>query len=763
MARAKKRPVKKKSSIKPLLLKIGLTLFAVLCAFIIWLDSWVMRKFDDKKWSIPASVYARPLELYQGLALSQTSLIRELQAAGYQQNKSGVSGSYSVQGSQVTIALRPFKFWDEAQDSAGVQVSFNNDRVSQLRSTLDNSLTVRLEPVEIGKIHVGKLEERVLVSISEVPQPIIQGLLATEDRHFFEHHGISIKSIARAFIANIRHGKVVEGGSTLTQQLVKNFFLDNARSITRKALEAMIAVLLELRASKGEILEAYINEVYVAQDGARAIHGFGLASQYLFNKPMAELELHESALLVGMMKGPSYYNPLRHPQRALERRNLVLSLMASQGYITEARAEQAKKRGLGIDKQQIEISATYPAYLDLVRRQLLRDYSEEQLSSEGLRVFTNLDPHWQWHSQAMLQQGIKQIAQRYPNAPDIDGGVVVIDHATGDVLAVVGSKNPRYAGFNRALDAKRPIGSLVKPAVYLAGLEKGYTLTSKLIDSPITVKTSKGDWQPQNYSREFYGDVPFYLALANSYNAATVRLGMDVGLNKVIETLRRLGVEKNIPQLPSLLLGTLELSPLEVAQMYGTIAATGFYTPLKSIREVTDYHGNKLKRYPLRLEQRITPENQHIIDFALQTVMHDGTGKSVEARFPANTLIAGKTGTTNDQRDSWFAGYDRNRLAVVWLGDDNNGKLPITGSTGALPIWADILLFNRSAQGASILPNSVQYHWVQKNTGLLTAENCENAVYLPYVKGKEPKQSATCTIEQRSRKHWFKRWFSNFD
>lgn len=737
------------------LFKILFTLFIAFSAFLIWLDARFIQQFAGQKWTLPASVYARPLELYTGLAISQAAIIKELQAAGYQNNQTGQTGTYWQKQNQLHIALRSFQFWDALQPAGGVLIDFDQQRISQIKSNLPNQLTVRLEPIRIGKIHTGQLEDRELISLKDTPQSLIFALLATEDRDFFNHHGVSIKGVSRALLSNIKHGRVTEGGSTLTQQLVKNYFLNDKRSYSRKIMEACLALVLELRFSKQEILEAYLNQVYVAQDGARAIHGFGLASQYLFNKALEDLELHETALLVGMMKGPSYYHPLRHPERALQRRNLVLELMLQQQFISAQQAQAAQQRPLNI--QQINLStASYPAYLDLVRRQLLNDYSEQQLNTEGLRIFTNMDPQWQWHSQQQLSQGIEKLQNKHQSMAKLEGAVTVIDHATGDVLALVGSRQPRVAGFNRALDAKRPIGSLIKPVVYLNALERGYHLATILQDTPASIKTAQGVWQPQNFDRQYHGDTLLINALAQSYNAASVNLGMQLGLKPIIKTLQRLGYEKNVAELPSVLLGSLDMSPLEVAQIYTPIAANGFYSPLNSIREVSDHTGKKLKRYPLKLEQRIQTDNAYLLDFALQNVMHEGTGKSVKSRFNPNAPIAGKTGTSGDQRDSWFAGYDNNRLAVVWLGNDDNLKLPLTGGTGALPIWADILLFNRSSATQRSTPANIHRVWIDQGTGLMSQERCQDAVLLPFIKGSEPKQFAPCTMQQRSLKNWFK-------
>lgn len=709
----------------------------------VWLDAYMMQAFKAQQDAKPSLVYARPLEVYAGLAISIDELIKELEAAGYHASEQAYSGSYQRSGNQLTIALREFQFWDQLQAQQTLTLQFNQQGITSLHSSAATNV-VRLEPIVIGKIYAGYLEDRELVKLEQAPKHLMGALLATEDRRFFNHHGISLTGIARAFIANIKGGRISEGGSTITQQLVKNLYLTNQRSYVRKIAEIVMALTLEMRLSKFEILEAYINQVYVAQDGSRAIHGFGLASQYLFNKPIEQLSLADSALLIAMMKGPSYYNPVHHPERALSRRNTVLDLMVKEKLILASQADEAKQQGLHISQRQ-SLAASYPAYLDVVRQQLLRDYSQQQLNTEGLRIFTHMDPQWQWHSQERLSQGVAntRIAQ-------LEGAAVVVQHNTGDILALVGGKNPRFAGFNRALNAKRPIGSLVKPAVYLAALEQHYTLASMLSDRAISVPTSQGTWQPQNFNKQFHGDVMLIDALAKSYNAATVALGMKLGLASVNNTLQRLGLEQADSQHPAMLLGSLEASPLDIAQMYGTLAANGFYTPLKSIRAVSDKQGNTLKRYTLNIERRILSEPHYLIDYALQYVMQKGTGKSVRQRFPQQAKIAGKTGTSSAGRDSWFVGYNNTQLAVVWLGTDDNQALPLTGGSSALPIWADIIQLKASTADNKLAPSSIRSISINPYTGLRSSKRCRLSVTIPFVHGSEPKAKSPCTIPRSS-------------
>ena len=747
------------SNFRSFLLKVVL-LCAVIIAFAgFYMDAWLIEKINSMKWTVPATVYARPLEVYAGLPLSMEAVIQELKAANYQQVANHEGGTFYINGQSLVIHLRSFQFWDGKQPEQTIKLVFSGHYITGFGSTIKGQSGVRLEPMEIGRIHTESHEDRLLVQLKDVPKALIDALTVTEDRDFYHHHGVSVRGIARAFWVNTREGKVVEGASTLTQQLIKNFFLDNNRSYSRKILEICLSVLLELHVSKEDILGAYINEVFVVQNGAKAIHGFGLASQYLFGLPVSNLSVEQSALLVAMLKGPSYYNPIRYPDRAMKRRNLVLSLMAKEGKITSMAARAAMSKPLGLLDRR-EILANYPAYLDVVRRQLRRDYSDESLKMNGLRIFSNMDPQWQWRAQKALQGGIADLEKRYgKKLSGLDGAVVVTDSTTGDILAVVGGKEPRFSGFNRALDAKRPIGSLIKPVIYLTALESGYSLNSLLSDDPLNIKTAQGKWHPQNYDRQYHGQVLLYQALANSYNVATVRLGMSLGVDKVAETLKGLGVDEEMPLLPASLLGTFSLSPMDIAQAYNTMGNDGFYTPLKSIQEITDIYGRPVKRYPLRLEQRFSPGIAFLLDFALHKVIEEGTGASVRERFRPGQVIAGKTGTTSDQRDSWFAGYDTNKSVVVWLGQDDNRPLPVTGGSGALQIWADIVAANAEIEGQANVPDNIKSVWTDKASGLLSAEDCPEAVLVPYIKGTEPTDPVDCAKTSHKVINWFQKWF----
>jgi penicillin-binding protein 1B len=740
------------------LAKVLFTLLVLAGFGLVWVDAWLVEKLEGNRWSMPAVVYAEPLELYQGQRIPLAAVMEQLRAAGYREELQGGTGSFFRQGERLTIRLRGFYLADGYHKAQKVELVWGDGRIARVVAA-GSPFSVRLEPLEVGRIHPQQKEDRLLVTVREVPKALVDALLVTEDREFHAHHGLSFRGMARALFHNVQEGEMAQGGSTITQQLVKNFFLSPEKSVGRKLAELLLAPLVELHLEKEEILEAYLNEVFVVQQGNRAIHGFGLASEYLFGMPLSELDLRRSALLAGMMKAPSYYHPLKHPERARKRRNLVLRLMAEAGKITPEQARAAAAMPLGLHDGK-RLQRSYPAYLDLVRRELRRDYSEETLATEGLRIFSHMNPQWQWRAQAKLQQGIAQLEKTHGRkAAGMDGSVVVVESATSHVLAVTGSRVSQGAGFNRALDARRPIGSLVKPAIYLTALQNGYHLMSPLDDSPVRLKTGQGVWQPQNFDRISHGSVPLYRALAHSYNQASVRLGLEVGIGKVNGTLHKLGVEREIPELPAVLLGAVELSPVEVAQLYTTIASQGFHAPLQAIGQVTDRHGNLLKRYPFPLQQRLGAEEMHLLDFALQAVMHEGTGKGAVSSFRAGTVIAGKSGTSNDQRDSWFAGYDANKTVVVWLGRDDNQPLPVTGSSGALPIWSAVLSANITEGGRPRVPEGVRYLWVEGASGDLSAQSCAGAIYVPFRQGTEPKKQSACILAPSSVLDWFKQWF----
>ena len=714
----------------------------------------VRIKFEGKRWAVPARVFARPLELYVGARVTPAQLQAELQRLGYRKVKHPTGpAQWSRAGGRFLFRSRPFLFWDGRQAAQSVEVRLSAAGVSLLRDARSHRPLdlFRLEPPVIGSIYPAHKEDRVLVKRSDLPDHLVAALLAAEDRRFYRHHGIDFVSIARALLADLRAGHAVQGGSTLTQQLVKNFFLTPRRSLWRKFNEALMALIVEARYDKDEILEAYANEVYLGQDGDRAIHGFGLASWFYFNRPLNELRLHETALLVALLKGASYYNPRAHPERARKRRNLVLRLMAQQGFISEEQARRAQLRPLGVVSRGRHGSGRNPAFIDLVRRQLRRDYREEDLTSEGLRIFTTLDPWVQTRLERALESGLRGLENaRKLKRGTLETAAVLVSPQEGEVRAIAGGRRAGFAGFNRALDAVRPVGSLIKPAIYLLALSqpKRYTLMTFLADEPIRLKDARGHlWRPQNYDHRFHGRVPLHQALAHSYNLATVRLGLDLGLGRVVKALRGMGLRRPVRPLPSLLLGAVSLSPVEVAQLYQVFASGGFRTPLRAIREITDADGKPLQRYPLEVEQVAAPGPVFLLDRNLVEVMRSGTGKGIRRYLPEKFEVAGKTGTTNELRDSWFAGFTGDWLGVVWVGRDDNRPAGFTGASGAMQLWGRAMRALDPLPLALTPPEEVVYVWVDPETGRRSAERCAGAVAMPFIKGSAPVEEAECHDE----------------
>lgn len=679
-----------------LLCALGIGLAGLLYG--IHLDRIVRGKFEGQRWALPARVFARPLELYAGRALDPAQFQAELERLNYRQAATPeIPGTYRREGDRFLVQTRPFRFWDGQEPGRSLDLRIVNQRLASIADAdggPDPAL-VRLDALLIASIYPTHNEDRLLVRRKELPELLVNTLMAVEDRNFPHHLGVDPKGILRAAYSNFQAGAVVEGASTLTQQLVKNFYLNADRTLERKLKEAGMALLLELRYSKDEILEAYANEIYLGQDGSRAIHGFALASRFFFNRALDEIGIPETALLVGLVQAPSSLDPRRHPEAARSRRDLVLELMVRDGVIAPEDAARARAAGLGLSDDGGRPAGEYPDFVSLVRRQLQRDYRDEDLRSEGLNIFTTLDPLAQATVERSLPKQLAELEKSRRMSPGtLETAAVIASVDQGEVLALAGGRKPGYAGFNRALDTVRSIGSLVKPAVYLTALAqpKRYALTSSIQDVPVSLPDGNQRWEPKNYDRRVNGSVQLMDALARSLNLATVNLGLSVGVKKVAETLYRLGAQRKIRIVPSLLLGSVSLSPLEVTQMYQTIAANGYRAPLRAIREVVDAQGRPLNRYPLAVEAAVDPKAAYLTTYALRRVVTHGTAKWLGEKLPDGLTMAGKTGTTDDMRDSWFAGFSGDKVAVVWVGRDDYQPMGFTGGAGALRVWGDFML-----------------------------------------------------------------------
>jgi penicillin-binding protein 1B len=716
------------------------------------LDDVVRKQFEGKRWELPARVFARPLDIYEGQQLFADHLEQEMKLLGYRKvDKPTETGQYQRSGDQFMVNTRGFQFAEDKEPARSIKVKINSGKISSLGYSDGKSPLnlMRLEPVLIGNFYPRQNEDRVLVKQSEVSPLMIRGLLAVEDKKFYEHQGVNPMAVARAVAANLKAGHTVQGGSTLTQQLVKNFYLTNERSWERKIKEAMMAFLLELHYSKQEILEAYLNEIYLGQDGDRAIHGFGLAAQFYFDRQANELKSDQIALLIGLAKGAAYYDPRRFPDRALERRNLVLSVMLQEKVIPQAEYQDAIQRPLGVTEHRPSGASPFPAYLDLVRQQLQRDYKEEDIRGAGLMIFTSMDPITQLTSEAILQKRVAQLERAHGIKKNkLNGALVISNVQGGEVVALVGGRDVRYAGYNHVLTAQRQIGSLVKPSIYLTAFEhkRGkYTLASGISDGPVTVKVDKRKyWQPGNYDMRNMGYIPLLKAIMLSRNTPAVRTGVDVGLDQVINTLHSLGVTSKIPAYPAILLGAIELEPIQVQQVYQTIAAGGSYSPLKAIRSVMNMQGRVLTRYPLTVQQVASPEAVDLLKYAMHQVTVAGTAKELSSVLPAWKTVAGKTGTTNDKKDSWFAGFSGQHVATVWVGRDDNKPINMTGGDGALKVWAD--LFRVLPTKPLQVGSSSRLVWVDVDpaTGLRANSACGGSERVPFIKGTQPQKISYC-------------------
>ena len=747
---AKKLSRKNRDRLRRVLGIGALAALAVAVIVVAVLDRRVTQQFEGRRWTLPARVYAQPIELYVGQTLSAARMAEELDRLGYlSQAKIDRPGQYRRRGERIDVYVRAFRFSDEMQPARLLRLGWSGGVLTSLSDGAGRDVPVyRLDPLLIGSIFPIHGEDRIVVSPDQVPPLLPAALKAVEDRKFDTHHGVNPLAILRALAVNVRAGQVEQGGSTLTQQLVKSYFLDSRRTLGRKAEEAVMAFILESRFGKADIMNAYINEIYLGQDGGRAIHGFGLASQFYFGKPLAELDLPEIATMVAIVRGPSYYDPRRHPERALERRNLVLKVLAEQGVITEAESAKATKAPLGVAKAGSKSAVFFPAFLDLVRRQLRTDYKEDELTQAGLVVFTTLDPLLQEKAESALDAELaRQDASKRKVAQGLEGVIVVTAPQTGEVVAIVGGRRASFSGFNRALDASRPIGSLAKPLVYLSAFETGrYTPASIVHDTPVELKLPNGQtWRPGNYDKLIRGDMTALRALTQSLNLPTVNLGMEVGLDKVAHTFVQLGLEEAPDAFPSMLLGATNLSPFQVTQMYNTLANGGFRSPLRAVRAVLSESGKPLKAPQLEVSEAASADAVYVLDRMLVEVMQRGTGAPARRTLPPGLTVAGKTGTSNDYRDSWFAGFSGSHLVVVWMGHDDNGPTGLTGTTGALAIWSRVMSTIETTSFDPVMPEALDYRWMDYYSGLETSPSCNGAaIRMPFRIGTGLAPDPTC-------------------
>ncbi|SKB42312.1 penicillin-binding protein 1B [Luteibacter sp. 22Crub2.1] len=729
----------------PFWLVMGL-LFGFLLPYTLILNARLQERFNDLVFAVPTRVYARPLPLEPGRALTPAALELELTFAGYTTEGAGkIQGSYSKNGSRFIIASHGYFGPDGGELPHRIRVVLANGQVaSVVDDTNDKPIkSIHLDPARIATLYGAQQEERRIVRLENVPPLLVQGLQAVEDRDFKNHIGLDFSAIARASVANIRAGHTVQGGSTLTQQLVRNLFLDRDQNMLRKVNEAILSLLMEAHYPKGRILEAYVNEVFLGQQGNQAVHGFAAGGEFFFGRRLEDLRPQEIALLIGLVKGPSYYDPRRYPDRALSRRNLVLQQFHDTGLLDDAQTKAAQAAPLGIAPNAQLPHNRFPAFMQLVRSQITADFDEAALRDGSLSIFTTLDPTAQLYTEQAIVTTMKSLGKRGAAA---QAAAVVTDTTNGSVLAVVGSRDPGEQGFNRALDARRSIGSLVKPLVYLVALAQPskWSLASIVDDSPINMRQPDGTpWTPQNDDREVHGQVPMLDALVHSWNLATVNLGMQVGVGRVKGFLESFGLEGVNPS-PSLLLGAIDISPLQVAQLYEYIAADGHALPLVAVRGVMDSKGQAIKRYEVKEGEGEYQTAARLTTWAMQQVVNGGTAAAIGNSNLAYLHAAGKTGTSDSQRDAWFAGFTGDRLAVIWMGRDDNKPTGLYGATGSMKVWQELFRKLPTRPLSAAPGEGLEMASVNPQTGKRTDPSCEGARQFPFVSGYVPEAEEGC-------------------
>lgn len=751
-----------------LLVKLVVAGLVVLGAYMLYLDAHIKKTIDGSIWQVPAQVYARSLALSVNKQISKQEVRDELTLLGYRKSRELTrSGEFSFSGNSLVLFKRAFHFPNGLEPARKIKITWKGDRITQITelSTQQSVQQVQLEPWLVSRLVSSNRQDRMLLESSQVPEMLIEALTLTEDKDFYQHHGVAPLAIVRALFANIAAGRTVQGGSTLTQQLVKNVFLTREQTLVRKAKEALMALVIDARYSKQRILNAYLNEVYLGQNGDMAVHGFGLAAYYYFDRPLNELDAPEIALLVGMVKGPSYYNPLRHPKRATTRRNLVLRILLENDKLTPDEYSKMVNMPLRLNTSGNLASGKHPAFMDKVRRELAEILAEPSLRESGVKVFTTLDVNAQRRAEKALATTLARLQKN--RSVELNSAMMVTDIQSGAIRAIVGGKRTGFRGFNRALDAYRSIGSLAKPIVYLTALENPveYNLASPLVDLPISLPDKGGmQWQPQNADKEYRNNVPLITALVKSLNVPTVRLGMEIGLPAIIDNFHRMGVKSVIPSVPSITLGAMSLNMLEVNQVYQSLANAGQYAALHTVKAIVSPGNQLLWQYAPYTEQVVQEDATYLVNYALHQVTQQGTAAAVGKTF-GNVFMAGKTGTTNDYRDSWFAGFDRYNLTTVWVGNDNNEPVNLSGASGAMPVFT---AFQQQQEPKSLsrrFPGTLGIAHFDINTGAHIVAGCKNVLSVPAIVDALPTAVKECQgrpaerVRRKAEKSWWEKLF----
>jgi penicillin-binding protein 1B len=721
-------PVKKK-----ILLLLTLFFLGLLIGLFFYsrtLSNLVETRFSGRRWQIPSRVYSDSMLLFPGQRIGLSSFYEKLRrlryrmVQGFPKNK----GEMRISPSVLEIYLYDIAFQNLKREGFLLQIRFHGDLIESIeQSEPRTALPVfELEPEELMLFFGPERERRQLISIHQVPDHLIKAVLAIEDNRFYQHHGISFIGILRALYMNTRYGKITQGASTITQQLAKNYFLTSEKTILRKLKEALIALILETKFSKEEILEIYFNEIYLGQMGSESINGIGEASLFYFGKPTDELTLLESAVIAGMIKGPNLYSPYVSKDACFLRRNMVLYAMKKNHWLTQENLDTFLKEPIqtsGFTSHPRQA----PFFMDYLYQQLKTLYSKEDLTSLGLSIYTTLDAQVQKVAESALKTGLERLESQNPNLfrklPEkkLQGAIIVMQPKTGNILAMVGGRNYSMSQFNRASQAKRQTGSAFKPFVFLTALDR-FTPASLLSNAPRTYSNEKGvEWIPQNYEPVSETVVSMRTALAMSHNRATVDLAMQVGLDQIIRQAEAFHFSTPLEPYPSLALGSFEAIPVEMARAYCVFAADGIQPYPLALKNVADASGKILNRKHMKIERLISPAKAFIISSMLRSAVIEGTGKSLR-KYGIAFPTAGKTGTTSNYRDAWFIGYTPDILALVWVGFDNGDPIYSSGSQAALPIWAELM---------NSIPHHISGTWFTMPPGVVKRKICPDSGLLP--------------------------------
>lgn len=738
------------------LLLAGATVLAVLFVYYArQLEPVVVEKFSGRRWDFPSKIYADSTLLYPGVDVDAIGLAARLERLRYRETGGAMEfpGEYRRGPGFFEIYLREFAAPSGRQPPRSVRLDLHKAVIARLSDVQSGEEidAVEIDPEVLAGLYQNVWEERRVLTLDKVPATLVNAILSTEDQRFFEHHGVDPRGIARAFWVNLTSGRVVQGGSTLTQQLMKNFFLSDERSLKRKLREAVMAIVAEQHYSKRQILENYLNEIYLGQNGAQGVFGVSEAARFYFRKDPSALTLPECALIAGLLTGPSYYSPFRHPERALPRRNNVLQLMYERGLISKGELDEALAAPLGVSAAPAGgTNLRAPYFIDYLRQELAESYSPDVLTGEGLMIFTGLDPEMQSAAEEALDRGLAELEKRYPRLTKGDqrlqGCLLAIHPQTGEIKAMVGGRDYQQSQFNRCIQAMRQPGSVFKPFTYVAALdhaggEGGVTPATRLEDEPFTWEFEGRSWSPANYKDEYRGTVTVRQALENSLNAATTRLAQQVGLDPIRDTAQRMGIRSDLPHYPSLVLGAVEVTPLEIAQAYAVLANQGLRATPLAVVAVVDREGQVVERKPIEVERAIPAETAYLVTHLMEGVLDRGTGAGARSR-GFRRHAAGKTGTTNDARDAWFAGFTSDLLAVVWVGFDDNRPFGLAGAQAALPLWTEFMKKATAAEPDMpfLPPPGVTVVQIDPLSGRLATPACPNPIDEAFLEGDEPSQ-----------------------